>query len=479
MRHPLLSLLRVLVLLPSYTLILLIRLLKWSIAPPALLVQLLFGVPLVLLRVRQPLQPRFIPLQESDLPDAAWLELTDAAETLLAEGFIQYGDFRCDELIQGGTLWVRLLGQPEQGIGAMAAHVELAKGIRRSRNFVEFMTEFDDDRMLTTNNLDLPYSLPAPIFQARLQLKDVWDPRALYLLHREMVTALARPIDRSRLERAAHDPSGLLVDGHAREIQALIAQGWLRRTADGRSLRLSSWGALLGTWRQAWPLTSLHLRAADRRARRLLAEHGLDVEAFTGGAPHILVAHHPLPPGTVIATIRAGYEQIRPLARQTDPQAVLEAVVVELDLDDAGAPRPCEFRYTFRACDEQRSRRIRRIRGFDIVLDQDHAELAVTAMDREFEQAVDDAEWDELIEDTPLAPLRLGPWLRDLDQILPAAWATLAAHTDGQRPWPDSASLYPDEDGAAYWQIVAWGENDQPLHVTLDARSGVEVKGKD
>ena len=48
MRHPLLSLLRVLVLLPSYTLILLIRLLKWSIAPPALLVQLLFGVPLVL-----------------------------------------------------------------------------------------------------------------------------------------------------------------------------------------------------------------------------------------------------------------------------------------------------------------------------------------------------------------------------------------------------------------------------------------------
>ncbi len=476
MRHPLLSLLRAFVLLPSYTLVLLVRLLKWLIAPLALLLQLLFGVPLVLLRVRQPLRPRFLPLQEIDLPDAAWLELTDAAETLSAEGFIHYGDFRCDELIQGATLWLRLLGLPEQGIGALAVHIELARGIRPSRSFVEFATEFGDGRILTANNLDLPYSLPAPAFQARLQLKDVWDPRALFVLHRGLVTTLAQSIDRSRLDRAAHDPIGLLADSYAREIQDLIAQGWLRPAADACSLRLSPWGTLVGIWRQAWPLASLHLRAADRRARQLLAEHDLDVEAFTGGAPHVRVAHQPLPPGTVVDTIRAGYEQIRPLARQTDPQAVLEAVVVNLDLDDEGAPRPREFRYTFRACEDVCSRRIRRIRGFDIVLDRDDARLAVTAMDREFEQAVDDAEWDELTEDTLLAPLRLGPWLRDLDQILPAAWASLAAHAGGQHPWPDSASLYPDEDGAAYWQIVAWGENDRPLHVTLDARSGAEVK---
>ena len=476
MRHPLLSLLRAFVLLPSYTLVLLVRLLKWLIAPLALLLQLLFGVPLVLLRVRQPLRPRFLPLQEIDLPDAAWLELTDAAETLSAEGFIHYGDFRCDELIQGATLWLRLLGLPEQGIGALAVHVELARGVRPSRSFVEFATEFGDGRILTTNNLDLPYSLPAPVFQARLQLKDVWDPRALFVLHRGLVTTLAQSIDRSRLDRAAHDPIGLLADSYAREIQDLIAQGWLRPAADDRSLRLSPWGALVGIWRQAWPLASLHLRAADRRARRLLAEHDLDVEAFTGSAPHVRVAHQPLPPGTVVDTIRAGYEQIRPLARQTDPQAVLEAVVVNLDLDDEGAPRPREFRYTFRACEDYRSRRIRRIRGFDILLDRDDARLAVTAMDREFEQAVGDAQWDELTEDTPLAPPPLGPWLRDLDQVLPAAWASLAAHAGGQRPWPDSASLYPDEDGAAYWQIVAWGENDRPLHVTLDARSGAEVK---
>ena len=71
MLYPLRSLLRVIVLLPSYTLVLLIRLIKWLIAPPALLIQMLIGVPLVLLRLRQPLRPHFVPLRESELPDTA------------------------------------------------------------------------------------------------------------------------------------------------------------------------------------------------------------------------------------------------------------------------------------------------------------------------------------------------------------------------------------------------------------------------
>ena len=96
----LLSLLRTIVLLPSCTLVLLVRLLKWLIAPPALLLQMLLGVPLVLLRVRQPIRPRFIRLSEDELPNAAWIALTDAAEALAADGFVQLGDFRCDELIQ-------------------------------------------------------------------------------------------------------------------------------------------------------------------------------------------------------------------------------------------------------------------------------------------------------------------------------------------------------------------------------------------
>lgn len=470
MRPLLLSLLRQIVILPSYLLVLLIRLGKWLIAPLALLFQLLIGVPLVLLRIRQPVRPHFIPLRESELPNAAWIALTDATETLAADGFIQYGDFRCDELIQNTILWLRLLGQPELGIGAIVAEVQTRIGTCSSRQFIEFSTQFEDGRILDTNNFYLPYSLPNPPYLARLQLKDVWDPRALYILHRDLVASLSQPISRERIERAARDPIGLLIDSHVREIQALCECGWLRVHGDSPSVRLSWRGALVGVWRQAWPLASQHLRAADRRARRLLAEYGLDVAAFAGAATSIVVDRQPLPEGTVIETVGTGYEQIRLLAQRTDPTAVLEGVVVELETPSTGKTTPRELRYSFRSCDRHAERRIRRLHGFDILIDPNAGQLSVTAMEREFEHAHDEAEWTEWSTNSPLQPLYPGPWLRDLDSVLPSALAQLAHRASGEHLLPDSASLFVDEHGAPCWQVVAWGQSDTPFHVTLDAR---------
>lgn len=475
MLYPLRSLLRVIVLLPSYTLVLLIRLIKWLIAPPALLIQMLIGVPLVLLRLRQPLRPRFVPLQESELPDAAWIALTNAAEALAPDGFVGYGNFRCDGLIQGATLWLRLLGQPAQSISAIAAHVAFTAGGRPARQFVEFATGFTDGRVLGANNLDMPYSLPAPAYLARVQLKDVWDPRALYVLHRELVAALPQMVSAAKVERAVHDPAGLLADGYIREVRALLEQGWLRSTGDGESVRLTWQGAVLGVWRQAWPLASLHLRAADRRSRQLLAEHGIDAAAFTGAAVAIVVERRPLPEqSSPLVTVCAGYEYAQLAAKQTDPKAALEAVTVELECDAAGIIVPREFRYSFRGRSDQPERRIRRVCSFDILLDPGAGLLAVTAMDREFEQAADEAEWAELAATSMQFPLRLGPWLNDLDTILPKALKALNADAEGNKP--DSASLYIDEDGTVCWQVVAWTANDKPLHVVLNALTGLSIE---
>lgn len=470
MRHLLLLLLRTVVLLPSYTLVLLIRLIKWLIAPPALLLQLLFGTPLALWRVRQPLRPHFAPIQETELPDAAWLTLTDATASLTAAGFILCDDFRSDDLIQGAVLWLRLLAQPEQGSVALIVHIRFTTGSRPPHDFVEFSTQLQDGRVLATNNLNLPYSLPPPAYTARLQLKDIWDPRALYALHRALVTALAQAVDPNPSARATRDPTGLLTDNHAREIQALIAEGWLRTDRDNQTSRLRPQAALLGVWRQAWPLASLYLRAADRHARRVLANHGIDASVFVGSATTILVDRQSLPDGIESATVRAGYSVVRPLAQHTDPRAVLEAVVAELDGGTEGAAQVRELRYTFRGCEDQPQRRIRRLYSFDILLDPTASQLAVTAVDREFEQMADEVEWDELTATTPLTPLVLGAWLYDLDRILPVAQAALITRTDTFSL--DSASLYVDETGAMRWQVVAWDHKDQPLHVVVDARSG-------
>jgi len=470
-RSLLLSLLRTTVLLPSCALVLLVRLLKWLIAPPVLLLQMLIGVPLALLRIRQPLRPHFIPLTEAELPDAAWVALTDAAEALAADGFVQRGDFRCDQLIPGAMLWLRLLIQPNQGIGAISAQIEFTAGKQPCRQFTEFSTTFDDGRVLETNNFSLPYSLPAPAYLARLQLKDVWDPRALYRLHRGLAAALPQTVDLAKVECANADPARLLTDSYAREIQALIEQGWLRPVTGENQVRLTPQGALTGVWRQAWPLTSLYLRAADRRARQLLAEHAMDTDEFTGGAPAIVVDRQPLPMDAgAITTVWAGYAYVRPLALHTAPDAALEAVVVELTQDAAGITAPCEFRYSFRSCRCQHERRIRRLQSFDIVFDPAHRDLAVTAMDREFDQALDETEWREMTARSPLQALQPVSGLRDLDTVLPDALHTLNASSNTGFIEPDSASLYIDEEGTPRWQVVAWQEDDTPLHVEVDAR---------
>ena len=87
----------------------------------------------------------------------------------------------------------------------------------------------------------------------------------------------------------------------------------------------------------------------------------------------------------------------------------------------------------------------------------------------------DSSEWQELTATAPLAPLRFDPWLRDLDSVLPTAQTALARGANGKKLAPDSASLYL-EGGRPFWQIVAWADDDTPLFVILDARSGIIVK---
>lgn len=472
MRALLLSLLGTIVLLPSYLLVLLIRVLKWLVAPLALALQILTGVPLALLRVRQPMQPHFIPIVEAELPDAAWVALTDTAEALAASGFSHVGDFRCAELVQDATLWLRLLIQPPEGISALGVYIEFSAGNLPNAQFVEFSTEFDNGRVLVMHNFNQPSSLPAPSYLARLQLKDVWDPRALYVLHRQLVASLAHPIRRDKANDPPPDTAGLLTARYAREIRALIDQGWLTPVAGENQVCLSLRGALMAVWRQAWPLASLYLRGADRRSRRLLGAHGIDTRPLSGSALSIVVERQALPAtADTLTSVWAAYDYVRPLALHTDPDAVLEAVVVELTTDAAGTVIPGEFRYSFRSCRHQPERRIRRLRAFDLLLDPLNRNLAVTASDREFDQAPDAAGWKEMIADSPLRPLRPGSWLLDLDTVLPTALNTLNTQSGAARIEPDSASLYSDEEGIPRWQVVAWSEQDTPLHTRMDARN--------
>ncbi|RUQ38968.1 MAG: hypothetical protein EKK69_10845 [Candidatus Competibacteraceae bacterium] len=475
MRHALLALLRAVVLLPSMLMVLIIRAAQWLVAPLALLLQLLIAVPLALHRVRQPLRPRFIPIDEVEWPDAAWIEMRNTSDALNADGFVVAGDFRNTDLIQGAVLWLRLFGQPGHGVVALAAHLEFTHGIRPLRRFITFASGFTDGRVLETNNLDLPYSLPTPAYLARVQLKDVWDARALYSLHSGLITSLGKNPGTDWLTGVRHDPLSLLSHSYQREIEALARTGWLHLDPAGGPCRLTLRAALRGVWRQAWPLSSLYLNAAHRQASALLAGHGLDVAACTGSASSILVEQQLLPAATTVSTVKNGHDLLQSLLQRIDAEALLDSVVAELESDTDGMPCVHEFRYTFQGYADQPSRRIRRLWSFELLLDVRAGRIACTACDRDHEQAADSAEWIALSAEPPLQPLILGSDVRDLDQILPMAWALLREQAPGKPLSADSASLYLGENGQPRWQIVAWGSDDQPLQILLDARSGVRL----
>lgn len=477
MRQPLQFLFRTFALLISWALALLTHLGKGLAAPPLLLAQLLINVPLTLLRVRQPLRPRLIALMDAELPDAAWVFLTDATEALTATGFVLCGNFRCDEWIPGATLWSRLLVQHEQGIVALIAYAEFGAGSQRPQPFAEFLTEFADGRVLDTHNRALSDPLPTPGYLARLRLKEVWDPRALYVLHRDLVASLPQAIRPIPIEQTARDPASLLTDYYAREMETLIEEGWMRVVGDQRQARLSLRGAATTVWRQAWPLASLYSSLEGHYSRRLLAEQAIDAAHFTGNAATIVVDRQPFPvTSSSPITVWVGYEKVRLLARRTDPNATLEAVIVDFNTDSAGLAMPRQFRYAFRSNDLQYERRIRRLHRFDILLDPGAAILAVTAMHRGFLKANNPTEWLSVANPPSPLPLRLGPWLFDLDAILPMAVNALRTQADTQDIQLNSALLLNDHN-SPFWRVIAQTTNDKSaLSITINAYTGL-IKG--
>ena len=474
MRQSLQFLFRTLALLISWALALLTHLGKGLAAPPLLLAQLLINVPLTLLHVRQPLRPRLIPLMDAELPDAAWVFLTDATEALTATGFVLCGNFRCDEWIPGATLWSRLLVQHEQGIVALIAYAEFDAGSQRPQPFAEFLTEFADGRVLDTHNRALSDPLPTPGYLARLRLTEVCDPRALYVLHRDLVASLPQAIRPIRIEQAARDPASLLTDPYTREMETLIEEGWMRAVSDQNQARFSLRGATHCVWRRAWPLASLYRHLENRYSYRLLAEQAIDAARFTGAAAMIVVDRQPFPMASDLpVTVWAGYEKIRLLARRTDPNAILEAVIVDLESDSAGLARPSQFRYAFRSNDLQYERRIRRLHRFDILLDPKAAILAMTAMHRGFLKANNPTEWLSVANPPLPLPLRLGPWLFDLDAILLIALNALRTQADTQDIQLNSALLLNDHN-SPFWRMIAQTANDKsPLSITINAYTGL------
>ena len=469
MSQLLLTLLRILRLLPTWLLALLIYAGRWLLATLLLGLRLLADVPCLLLRAKQALHPRLTSISEEQLPDDGWIFLSDASEALLTAGFTRYGDLCSQELFPHSTAWLRLLAHHEQGIVAAIFYVTTPE--QAPELFAEFSSAFADGRLLITHNRRNPYPLPAPRSIMRVSASAVRDPHALYILHRDLLASLPDPLQDLPLAQAAQNPACLLLERQAREMREWAAQGWLRLNVQPGMAGLRWRAACAYVYRRAWLWSRVPARREQQQARTFLAAHGLDIAAYTGPTATV-VERYPfhITPGALVNVITV-YERVRMVARHFDANATLEGVLVDLDGHAPTSAAPRRFYYTFRSSDLHYQRRIHRLRRFDIYLDPKAGVLAVTAMQRATLRAKDQAEW-QAVANPPLPlPLRLGPWLADLEKVLPAAWESLNAQVHGQTLRLDAALLC--NDPIPCWRVIAKGADPRTtLSIIVNAYTG-------
>ncbi|MEM6333531.1 MAG: hypothetical protein AAF823_09365 [Planctomycetota bacterium] len=155
-------------------------------------------------------------------------------------------------------------------VAEMTPHANETMPAPETKRYVEFSTEYTDDREVNTNNSpDLP-SADSLKSKTTYGLPDVADPEELWRLHQTAVDlhrqrASIRPAPMDR------DPVDFLIDQMRGEFQKKVDKGlYVTRETDVYTPTLRC--AYLMTLGELPPFKQLRRSAANRRARNLKAE---------------------------------------------------------------------------------------------------------------------------------------------------------------------------------------------------------------
>jgi hypothetical protein len=246
-----------------------------------LIVLLVYGrFPVHVHRVlRQTAQPKFIPfpLDHPSLPAEVAKEFRTVIAQLRPAGFEPVTGLALPGQMSGVRSIVLLLAnRPAQDVTMAnviyAGAAEAASLLRKS--YVEFVSHFRDAKRLNTNNsCDLDVFPPWPVRTA-LQFPEVTDAGRLYRLHQALI---ARCHLRSKVFRLDEEFQGDAAAAVAAwGVEVLVGQavgsGYLYLSPSENVYRPTWKGAFLMSWKQMWPMKAIRRAAADRKARRLLAE---------------------------------------------------------------------------------------------------------------------------------------------------------------------------------------------------------------
>ena len=235
------------------------------------------GPILIYLTQKQNASPSFETFdpQVHRVPESMAVALEASETVLLASGFTKTGDYFQSGFMQNMTarvgLFSRASSRQQAVVVGMYMNNEPAKIIA---HYVEILAKYRDGSTLLVNNSPMLGSYAPVAGKTVEQFPDVRDPRRLVRLHERLMEERGTLDDVMEIEQGL-DGATYLVDALVRELDQQVPTGYLRLDAAANAYRPTIKGALLMTWAQVPPISTLRMQRVRRRAARLIESLGV------------------------------------------------------------------------------------------------------------------------------------------------------------------------------------------------------------
>ncbi|HKS29422.1 MAG TPA: hypothetical protein VJS44_16450 [Pyrinomonadaceae bacterium] len=232
----------------------------------------LLGPLVIYLTQKSQAYPEFTVVNPRDLPPQIFAAFSRSREILAGQGFETVACLHKSELTTNVRAYLLLLVNRQTKEAALVYDMLADAGISSiHRSIIEFNTELSNGVEICTNTGTDPN--PYRTYPEKLiyQFPEVKNPWALYKIHRQMVQPHAEAPGVYSVLPAEGDEIRSVSTSFTKTLMKQVEFGYLYLDEKASVFRPTIKGAILMTWKMAWPAGMIKRALIKRRARRIMS----------------------------------------------------------------------------------------------------------------------------------------------------------------------------------------------------------------
>jgi len=270
---------------------------RWALLPVSIGLLYLFGLPLLLLTMRESIDLALVPVDDDvPLPESVGGYLADVSAGMSQIGFEQSATVFVPQKDDDVTaIWRLFINEGEQDRAvASTFYTTIGGEWKVQTQYLEFSTSYEDSTMVDTRNNGIVGAYPTPPQKTETMAPWFSEPAELYEAHRKVCQLVAgRKRKQCRLHSDFHGDAVAELAAECRETYERAEEaGYLHYIGDARDkrpdddgsatgkqarvLKPTVKGAYLMAWKFMWPFKRIvagwHLKRSRQRLERAEVE---------------------------------------------------------------------------------------------------------------------------------------------------------------------------------------------------------------